>query len=150
MRVYRKRSLPLLLSPILGLAALSATAGCEMEHSSNANTLETVKDSLISKEWVVEDMNGKGIIDRSNATLMFAAGDKLSGRSFCNRYFASYTFEPNFSVGNIGQTKMACAPALMNQESLFTNILGHVNSLKITENGTLILSTPEGDSITAR
>jgi heat shock protein HslJ len=44
---------------------------------------------------------------------------------------------------------MACAPALMNQEERFLNLLDQVNSVRIGQQGQLLLSTPGGESIRA-
>ena len=74
---------------------------------------------LQGREWVVEDINGKGIIDRSRATLNFGADGRVSGRSSCNNYTAQYTLTgEGLTVSKAAGTMMACEPALMQQEQL--------------------------------
>ena len=46
---------------------------------------------LKGKEWVVEDIDGKGIIDNSRASLNFGDDGRLYGRASCNTYSAKYT-----------------------------------------------------------
>lgn len=144
---------------LLGLASAlitaSAMAGCETQDSAAARSMEETFSSYVEgKEWLVQDMNGdmngQGIVDRSQASLTFSKDGKLTGQAFCNRYFATYTLQPKLSIRNIGQTKKACIPALMQQERQFTTILSKVNHAKVTADGALILSTTDGDSITAR
>lgn len=53
------------------------------------------------------------------------------------------------AIGPLASTRMACAPALMNQEERFLNLLDQVNSVRIGQQGQLLLSTPGGESIRA-
>jgi heat shock protein HslJ len=48
----------------------------------------------------------------------------ISGRSGCNRYFASYSLNnDHLSIGPIGATRMLCSSAQMNQESRYFQAL---------------------------
>jgi heat shock protein HslJ/uncharacterized lipoprotein YbaY len=103
-------------------------------------------DLLAGREWVVEDLDGGGIIDRSRITLEF---DPESGRAYglasCNRYNAGYTLGgEGISFSGAAATMMACAPALMNQEQKFFRILEGVNRFDIDETGALRLSGEAG------
>jgi len=61
------------------------------------------------------------------ATLHFSLdGEKgtLSGRSGCNRYFASYSLSnEHLHIGAIGSTRMLCSPAQMAQETQYFQAL---------------------------
>lgn len=101
-------------------------------------------------EWVVEDLAGAGIIDSSRITVAFFDGNRIAGKASCNNYGGQYertaeglTFDYLFA------TKMACAPALMNQEQRFLELLGQVKNASIGPNGELVLTTLDGDDITA-
>ncbi len=101
-------------------------------------------------EWVVEDLAGGGIIDRSRITIEFLEGNRIAGRSSCNRYTGSYKLgSEGITFGPMAATRMVCAPALMQQEDRFLNLLGRVVSAKIGGQGELLLSTPEDDTIRA-
>ncbi len=62
------------------------------------------------------------------ATLHFSLDGEekgtISGRSGCNRYFASYNLNNDqLSFGPIGATRMMCSPAQMNQETRYFQAL---------------------------
>jgi heat shock protein HslJ/uncharacterized lipoprotein YbaY len=109
-----------------------------------------VGQELQDGEWVVEDINGRGIIDNSRGTLNFSADGAVSGMAFCNNYRGSYTLNgDNLTMGQLVSTRRACPPALMNQEKLFTDVLAAVHRFEINANGALILHA-SGQTITAR
>ncbi|RXZ42813.1 META domain-containing protein [Crenobacter cavernae] len=106
---------------------------------------------LRGAEWVVEDIGGGGIIDSSRATLNFRDGGRLDGRASCNSYSTSYTLTgESLTVGRGASTLMACAPALMQQEQRFLDILQGVNRFEISDTGALVLIDAQGRKITAR
>lgn len=102
-------------------------------------------------EWVVEDIAGAGIIDRSRITLRFMGDNRIAGGASCNRYSGSYELagEGGMTFDYLAVTRMACAPALMNQEDRFLQVLNRVSSAKIGRNGELLLTTPDGDTLKA-
>jgi heat shock protein HslJ len=106
---------------------------------------------LQGREWVVEDVNGKGIIDRSRATLNFGENGRVSGRASCNNYTAQYTLTgEGLTVDKAAGTMMACPPGLMAQEALFLDVLRNVRRFDFAPDGALILQTDDRRTITAR
>jgi heat shock protein HslJ len=68
----------------------------------------------------LEDLGGKGVVDRTQSTISFAEGGKVSGRGGCNRYFGTVEISGDkLKFGAMGSTKMACPEALMDQEDRF-------------------------------
>ncbi|MFN3959566.1 MAG: META domain-containing protein [Parvularculaceae bacterium] len=109
------------------------------------------KSLLVGGEWVVEDINGGGVIDDSHASLLFDDEGRVSGSSSCNRYGASYTLTgEGLAISRAAATLMACAPALMDQERKFFDTLAKVSGFSIDPTGALILTTPDGGRILAR
>jgi len=107
-------------------------------------------EGLGNGEWVVEDINGGGVIDASRTTLTFGEEGRVAGMAGCNNYNASYEADDGtLTVGPAAATRKMCAEALMNQETTFLNALESVDSWQVTSEGALELS---GDdvSITAR
>lgn len=101
-------------------------------------------------EWVVEDLAGAGIIDSSRMTIEFLDGDRIAGLASCNRYGAQYELTgEGVSFDYMFATKMACAPALMNQEQRFLELMSQVKLAAIGQKGELILTTASGKEITA-
>ncbi|GGC63653.1 META domain-containing protein [Marinobacter halophilus] len=101
-------------------------------------------------EWVVEDLAGTGIIDRSRITVEFLEGGRVAGRASCNRYTGSYQLTGEvLSFGEQATTRMACAPALMNQEQRFLDLMSEVVDGRIGRRGELLLRTASDETITA-
>lgn len=101
-------------------------------------------------EWVVEDLAGTGIIDRSRITVEFLQDGRVAGRASCNRYTGSYQLTGEaLSFDEPATTRMACAPALMNQERRFLDLMADVIDGRIGRHGELRLRTAAGDTITA-
>jgi heat shock protein HslJ/uncharacterized lipoprotein YbaY len=107
-------------------------------------------DLLVGREWVVEDIGG-GMVDRSRATLAFAADGRVSGRASCNTFTATWKLTgETLTVGQAAATMMACAPSLMQQEGRFLDILQNTRRFEITDAGALVLITADNRRITAR
>src|SRR5690554_5348714 len=105
---------------------------------------------LTSKEWVVEDIDGKGVVDSSMTSLNFGTDGRLSGAAGCNRFFAGYRLDGRqLEINQAATTMMACPEALMQQERRFLNALEAVDRLEIDAGGALILSG-KGHRILAR
>jgi heat shock protein HslJ len=105
---------------------------------------------LRGREWVVENINGKGIIDRSRATLNFGADGRVAGRASCNSYTAQYTLTgETLTIDKVAGTMMACPPGLMAQEALFLEVLRNVRRFDFAPDGALVL-TDDRRTITAR
>jgi heat shock protein HslJ/uncharacterized lipoprotein YbaY len=106
---------------------------------------------LHGAEWLVEDINGTGIIDGSRVTVNFSADRRISGRASCNTYTGAYTLTgETLTISKTGVTMMACAPALMRQEDLFLDVLKNVNGFALAADGALILRAGDGRTVTAR
>lgn len=106
---------------------------------------------LRGAEWVVEGLAGSAVVDRSRATLAFDADGRISGRGPCNRYTASYALTgEGLTIAKPASTMMACAPALMQQERLFLDLLAQVRRFSIDAGGALVLHAGDGRTITAR
>jgi heat shock protein HslJ/uncharacterized lipoprotein YbaY len=98
---------------------------------------------LTGREWVVEDLDGRGIIDRSRMTLNFDENGQLSGRAGCNTYTGRYVLTgEGLSVVDVAVTQKACAPSLIEQEARFLAVLAAVDRFEITTEGALVLRGP--------
>lgn len=101
-------------------------------------------------EWVVEDLAGAGIIDSSRMTIEFFDENRLAGLASCNHYGGQYELTAEgVSFDYMFATKMACAPALMNQEQRFLELMSRVKLASIGRHGELVLTTSTGEEITA-
>jgi heat shock protein HslJ/uncharacterized lipoprotein YbaY len=106
---------------------------------------------LQGAEWVVEDLNGTGLIDQSRMTLLFGPEGHLSGRASCNSFMGQYTLTgEGLTLSKAATTLMACPPSLMQQETKFLTLLQDVQRFEISPNGLLVLHTADGRTLTAR
>jgi heat shock protein HslJ len=81
--------------------------------------------ALDGTEWQLEDLAGQSVLADAQATLAFAADGKISGKGSCNRFFGTATLaDGRISIGPLGATRMACAPAVDEQEIRYLQALG--------------------------
>ncbi|MGH6861061.1 MAG: META domain-containing protein [Phyllobacterium sp.] len=90
-------------------------------------------------KWLAEDIAGGGVIDRLQTTLEIE-GTGAFGKGGCNRYGSTVkidgdrlTFTPAVS------TRMACAPAIMEQERKFLDALGKVRGWETARSKLVLL-----------
>lgn len=106
---------------------------------------------LTVREWVVESIDGRGVVDNSRTTMTFDPAGQIAGRAGCNRYTGSYKLQgARFEVKGVATTRMICVPALMEQETRFLGLLERVSSLQLQRDGRLELRTDDQRRIVAR
>lgn len=82
--------------------------------------------------WLAEDIDGGGVIDNAQTTLILSPEGKTGGRGGCNAYTGDHQLAGDkLSFGGIAATMMACPEALMNQEQTFFRALGEVQSWRV-------------------
>ncbi len=102
--------------------------------------------------WNATSIAGAGGIGGGLVTMMLGSDGKIVGKSGCNNYALNYSLSgeglKTFGVP-IG-TRMMCAAAVMAQEVRFTQILQAVTNVAIDNRGTLLATTPNGDTLRFR
>jgi putative lipoprotein len=79
---------------------------------------------LSGTTWLVENIDGQGVMDMLQSTLHFKDAENVTGKSGCNNFFSIvYIDEWLISFGPIGTTRMACSEAIMDQEQRYLNAL---------------------------
>jgi heat shock protein HslJ len=69
--------------------------------------------------------------DRAATTLRFVSDSRVSGRAGCNQYAGPLQLGANtIRVTETLSTRMACAPAVMEQEGRFLAALGEVRTFR--------------------
>ena len=151
---------------LAGSAILSLTA-CNSVSSFYSNESEGSEKhtegkvlTLAASHWQVESIGRAGIIDFSHVTLnVNSDGDtsRVSGSTGCNQFtgalnveeadtvFSDKSSTEPFSTDKLILTKKACAPALMNQEQRFIDMLTASKSYSIVENTWLVLHDANGN-----
>ena len=89
--------------------------------------------------WLLEDLGGRGVMDRVQTTIAFDAEGRVAGSGGCNRFTGSYTFEDGrLAFGPMAGTKMMCAEAVMDQEDRFHDALADLERITIDGDSLLI------------
>ncbi len=106
--------------------------------------------ALEGGEWVVVELEGSAPLEGSRISLEFADG-QVSGEASCNRYAAEWarSAPDRIRIGEARATLRACAPALMDQERRFLELLGRFESVRITPGDELVLETGTGEELRA-
>ena len=114
----------------LGVVAM-ALSGCSLM---SPNSTSTPKVELTGSAWLAEDVDGAGVIDNAQSTLEFSTDGKVLGRGGCNRYGGTVSLSgASMIVGELFSTKMACVPALMDQETKFLAALQATRSYRMED-----------------
>ena len=101
-------------------------------------------------QWRVEDLDGRGVLDRPSLTVAFADG-RVSASGGCNRLSGTYEQSgARIRIGSLVSTRMACSPALMEQERRLAASLQAVDAVAAAEGGAVRLSGPGGASLILR
>ncbi|MBT9463348.1 META domain-containing protein [Hydrogenophaga sp.] len=109
----------------LAAPVLMALTACAMPGAPDAAP-------LVGSEWRLEDMGGRGALDTVQATLAFPEAGRVAGNSSCNRFFGSYTLmQDRIALGQLGGTRMACAPAVDEQETRYLDALQKAQRLEV-------------------
>lgn len=104
--------------------------------------------SVDGTAWLVEDIAGRGVIDRAQTTISFDAPGRVSGSTGCNRYTGVATREGEaLRFGPLATTRRACVPALMDQEQKFLRAMQDVRSYVVATNGLLHLRGANGEPL---
>ena len=133
-------------SPWLFVFGLSLALGCAGNGQPTEPSIpDTHSNALEGTQWRVEDIDGRGIIDRSRVTMRFSDEKKISGHAGCNRYFGQFERTGNrISIGVSGNTRMACVPALMEQEERFLAALSTSVQVEFQRDSILLLLDETG------
>lgn len=124
----------------------------EVKGAARPECVSVQPDALLKgPEWVIEDINAEGIVDRSRVTIRFGDDGRVTGNASCNNFMGGYSLTKSGLVfTQLATTMMACPPALMDQERKFQVVLGMVTQFVLKPDGALILQTDDKRTITAR
>ncbi len=86
---------------------------------------------LVGTSWLAEDIDGRGVLDQVRSTLTFESSQRVAGRAACNRYFGSLELlNEGVRIRVGGMTRMACPPAVLDQEHRFLAALAAVTTYR--------------------
>ena len=102
-----------------------------------------------SGTWLAESIRQRGVIDNLQTVIEIGRDGRVSGRGGCNRISGRADISGSrISFGPVASTKMACAPAIMDQEAKFLAALDDVRKWRIDERrGKLYLLDARGSEV---
>jgi heat shock protein HslJ len=105
--------------------------------------------SLAGTSWSAESIDGGGVVDGVRSTLAFERDGRVSGSGGCNRYFGTAAFSADrLELRPLGTTRMACPPAVMDQETRF--LAAVAATVKVREEGGQLLLVDQAGTTRAR
>jgi heat shock protein HslJ len=107
-------------------------------------SMRTEKRTLERTAWVAQDVDGYGVVARTQSTIEFVGDGQASGSGGCNRYRTTARVgKGTIALGAIAATRMACPPPIMEQEQRFFGALATVRRYEV-DKGMLLLRDPDG------
>jgi len=135
---------PLVLAALILAVLILALAGCSALHAPPPDPIAP----LLGTEWVADDLGGRGVVANLQSTLRFDAADKVSGRGGCNRYAGPLTQQDGeVHIGPLAGARIACPPAVMDQEVRFLIALQKVRRIELREGDKLVLLDDTGAAL---
>lgn len=104
---------------------------------------------LAGKEWLLTNLEMDKALPAGLGATLKLDGNRISGNSACNNYFASVqagAMPGNLTISGTGSTRMACPPALMNFENSYLSALGNVTKYGFL-NGRLALTWQQDGAV---
>ena len=81
---------------------------------------DRLADVLLDTAWSAQDIDGQPALAEPRSTLVIEISGRISGLAACNRYFGRIGVDAgSIAISEIGSTRMACAPPVMEQERRF-------------------------------
>jgi len=113
--------------------------------SLSARSAEPAKE-ITDINWIAEDINGGGVIDYAQSTLLIGPSGSASGSGGCNRFATSATINgAKIAFKPAAATRMMCSPAVMDQERKFFAALDETRTYSVeAATGKLFLYDKDG------
>jgi len=116
-----------------GLIAVSLLAACA----------QGTMPAPLEGNWLVEDIGGRGVIDRARSTIAFDDQGRVSGSGGCNQFNGPVAIqESSLTFGPLASTRRACTGALMDQEDRFFAALDAARSYRYDGSFLLLFNEP--------
>jgi heat shock protein HslJ len=116
-------------SPVL--VAVLALAACQSAAISGNSGVTLTEPSLTGTQWLLEDLAGRGVLDRLQSTLDFAEPGRVSGRAGCNDFSGPIKWDAaRITIGPLTLTRKACSPAVSDQETRYLEALAGARAIR--------------------
>jgi heat shock protein HslJ len=93
-------------------------------------------------EWRPTLLGADEVATDSGIFVLFAVDGSIKGNGGCNSFFGSLqTSDDGLSVGELGATRMACPPEIMDREIAFMQALQETTQFEMGKNSLQLLGT---------
>lgn len=108
------------------IVTLLVVSGCASHSPSPEADFTTTRNT----KWLLEDIDGQGVIDFAHIWVRFDSDGKIYGSGGCNSFRGHYRIENSqFSTGPLAMTRKACPKAISLQEFKFMQALENVRTM---------------------
>jgi hypothetical protein len=136
---YRNR-----LAVVLALTLL----GCQSRPVPPDKSVVKSEAPVAKTQWLLEDLAGRGVLDRLQSTLDFAETGRVSGRAGCNDFSGPIRWgDAQISIGPLIVTRKACSLAVFDQETRYLEALAGAQRLRLDGPYLLIDTTVAGQPL---
>lgn len=105
---------------------------------------------ITGHKWVVDDIAGRDLAEKSRATVQFLTDGSVLGTGGCNRYKGNWSLSgETLEVEKLAVTRKACPPALMDQEHRVLDLLESARAFDISPQGGLVIFSEGGERLRA-
>ncbi len=130
------------------LACVLFGAACASNSPADTSFPEDISLPTLLGEWQVEWIEDSPVVAQSAAYIAFDQDGRIHGNSSVNKMFGSWSLgEGTLEIAQLGSTRMAGPPPLMDQERRFLAALGHVVRAEMSADGRLLLLSANGDAL---
>ncbi len=134
---------------LLSLENVPAMSGCcrvsPPSDAMDATASGPSPDALYGRRWLLEDIEGAGVIDNLNSPIRFNPIGTASGHAGCNRFSGGVVLGAGtIDVGPLATTRRACAEPVMDQERRFLGALARSEQWQLGDDGLLRLTAADG------
>lgn len=133
------------MSLVVGLVTLLglALAGCDAVGASpeGETPAPAASTGLDSSTWAIQSIGAITLPPDAGASLSVEPGGRVSGETGCNRYSGDLSVDgAALTFGPLATTRLACEPALLEQERAVLEALAGVTGWTVDADGRLHLT----------
>ena len=133
----------------LAITLALTLVGCQTQAVPPDKAVILSEASVAGTQWLLEDLAGRGVLDRLQSTLAFAETGRVTGRAGCNDFSGPIRWGvAQVTIGPLMVTRKACSPAVSDQETRYLEALAGAQRVRIDGPYLLIDTTVAGKPLT--
>jgi heat shock protein HslJ len=128
------------------LMMMTVSSGCSSSGASSQSAGS--RQALAGTSWLAEDVGGRGVLDHPQTTMSFDQAGRVSGSGGCNRYGGPVAISgETIRFGPLASTRMACPPAIGDQEGRFFAALQSTTRFVVDPEDKMVLYDAAGQAV---